>query len=425
MNSRILIPMALIILLPIQFIYAQPQGYTLIYSPARAYYVDWMNVKAVYMKEDGEKLYFYIEYYGAIPSSGEYYRGALIYIDADRNPRTGEINEIRGEPGGVLGADYFIHFRLSGDSSIWKASLSKWNDTSENWDYNIKELTPNMRYGSNYMEIWVDKRDIGYTQNGIDFYIVTWSGVNAIPGADLSYTIGSSIKKIKIDGDPSDWGSISPLVTFPPRYIDPPELEVSSIYVANDDENLYFRIDTRGKPTTRVNGGKLYRYFFVDLDTDNNDNTGHKWFGGAEFIIDASFIANLSKEAHVEYCRYDNWNWYSIENSGDFNDIFEFRIPLSPLGLSSGQTIGILIEGWGGLEYSGHLTYPPNITPSQPQHETIPPFPPEQESPVTKTSSDILYLLPILLLVIPLLFIYRRRSEEKKEEEIVRILLSE
>lgn len=364
MNSRIPIPMALIILLPIQFIYAQPQGYTLIYSPARAYYVDWMNVKAVYMKEDGEKLYFYIEYYGAIPSSGEYERSAYIYIDADRNPRTGEINEIRGEPGGVLGADYFIYFRLSGDSSIWEASLSKWNDTwyyikdgyyIRDWHY-IKELTPNMRYGSNYMEIWVDKRDIGYTQNGIDFYIDTYSVVNvilsvvnAIPGADLSYTIGSSIKKIKIDGDPSDWGSISPLVTFPPRYIDPPELEVSSIYVANDDENLYFRIDTRGKPTTRVNGGKLYRYFFVGLDTDNNDNTGHKWYGGAEFIIDASFIANLSKEAHVEYCRYDNWNWYNIENSGDFNDIFEFRIPLSPLGLSSGQTIGILIEGRGVL----------------------------------------------------------------------------
>jgi hypothetical protein len=58
----------------------------------------------------------------------------------------------------------------------------------------------------------------------------------------LAYIIGSLVRKIKIDGDSNDWGSVSPLITFPPRSINPPELEISSIYIANDDENLYFRM---------------------------------------------------------------------------------------------------------------------------------------------------------------------------------------
>ena len=45
---------------PFLFVHGQPQGYTLIYSPPRAYYVDWMDVKAVYMKEEGNRLYFYV-----------------------------------------------------------------------------------------------------------------------------------------------------------------------------------------------------------------------------------------------------------------------------------------------------------------------------------------------------------------------------
>ena len=423
--------MTLIILLsPFPFVYGQPQGYVLIYSPPRAYNADWMDVKAVYMKEEGDKLYFYIEYYGAIPSSEDYERHISIYIDVDRNPQTGDID--RG-----LGVDYTIDLYLSGDNSEFSAELFKWNNTSR-LGYGIKELTPNVRTGLNYMEVWVDKRDIGYTQKGIDFYIYTSSGVRAIRDTELNYVIGSSVKEIKVDGDSNDWGSVSPLITFPPRSINPPELEVSSIYVANDDENLYFRIDTRGKPTMMVNGGTLYRVFYVYLDTDNNDSTGDKKHGGAEFIITAFFKTSLSKRTYVEYSGYDGQFWYEIgDSAADFNNIFEFKVPLSFLELGSGQTIGIHIEGWGRLvryiPQSGYLTYYPNITPSKPsEQQQTPPSPPpqqtpEQKSPVTKTSAsaDILYLLPILLLAIPLVFIYRRRSKERKEEEIVRILLSE
>jgi len=98
------------------------------------------------MKEEGTRLYFYVEYYGAIPSSYDYSRAIYIYMDTDRNPQTGSF---RNE----LGRDYY--FYLTGDNSSSSASLSKWNSTSKSWNYGIKGLKPNARLapGLNYMEI--------------------------------------------------------------------------------------------------------------------------------------------------------------------------------------------------------------------------------------------------------------------------------
>jgi len=291
-------------------------------------------------------------------------------MDIDRNPQTGKAS--RG-----LGRDYYVYFYLTGDNSLSYATLNKWNSTSNSWK-NIKSLMPNARLapGLSHMEIWVDKQDIGYTQNGIDFYIVSDSYVKAIPGAELTYVIGSSVKQITVDGEPGDWSSIAPLVTFRYRSINPPEFEVSNVYVANDDENLYFKLDTRGKPTTSINEGELYRAFDVYLDTDNNDNTGYILEGGVEFEVVAYFNANISKYTGEIYEKYNgtgrDWSWHEIEgprNPSDFNSVFEFKTPLRLLGLGSGQKVGIRIESifWWGLERYipnfGHLTYPPDTTP--------------------------------------------------------------
>lgn len=102
---------------------SQPQGYTLVYSAPRAYGVDWMDVKALYMKTEENRLYFYIEYYGAMPNSKDYYREIGVYMDTDRNIQTGGVSN-------ELGRDYYIYFYLYGDNSSSSASLFKWNSTS-------------------------------------------------------------------------------------------------------------------------------------------------------------------------------------------------------------------------------------------------------------------------------------------------------
>ncbi len=364
---RIFLSLALIIILQLTsfpFFHGQPQGYTLIYSPSRAYYVDWMDVKAIYMKTEGNRLYFYIEYYGAMPSSRDYERGMEIYMDTDRNPQTGQVHE-------GLGVDYFFYFVLRGDNSSCQAPLLKWHSNS--WEF-IKDLKTSMRLapGLSYMEIWVDQEDIWYTQYGIDFYIRSHSSVvEAIPRTELTYVIGSSKKEITVDGESGDWSTINPLVIFPSRSINPPELEISSIYVANDDENLYFRFDARGKPTTTVSEGNLFRWFNVFLDMDYNNNTGDIEYGGAEFKVYTTFDARPSKHTEISYEKHTGTGWSQLESPSnflDFNNVFELKIPLSLLGLTPGRTVGIYVAGESSLyrriPESDHLTYhPPDNTP--------------------------------------------------------------
>ncbi|MEM3712520.1 MAG: hypothetical protein QXR97_03175 [Thermoproteota archaeon] len=77
--KTIFIAMTSLLMLVVLRAAGQPQGYILVYSPPRAYGVDWMEIKAVYVKTEGNRLYFYIEYYGAIPSSGDYERNIHIH----------------------------------------------------------------------------------------------------------------------------------------------------------------------------------------------------------------------------------------------------------------------------------------------------------------------------------------------------------
>ncbi|MEM2940981.1 MAG: hypothetical protein QW304_05470 [Thermoproteota archaeon] len=348
---------------------SQPQGYTLVYSPPRAYGVDWMDVKAVYMKTEGSRLYFYAEYYGAMPNSEDCYRDLQIYMDTDRSTETGSVSN-------ELGRDYYIEFYLYGDNSTYYAWLYRLNSTANSWQ-GVKNLRPNMKLAPelSYMEIWVDQQDIGYTARGIDFYMVSYAEVKAMPTTELSYVIGSSVKQITVDGNPGDWGDITPLATFQSRSINPSELEISNIYVANDAENLYMRIDTRGTPTASINTGTLSRYLYPYLDTDNNNATGYSSYSGADFYASVSFSANPAKNNYIDYYRYTgtggDWNWQWVAGgsaSSNFNSVFEFKIPLSYLGLSSGERVGLyMYRRWWYLYRSipkpvYSLTYPSATT---------------------------------------------------------------
>jgi hypothetical protein len=164
------------------------------------------------------------------------------------------------------------------------------------------------------------------------------------------------------------------LKTFQSRGINPPEFEVSSIYVANDNENLYFRFDTRSKPTKTFNAGKLWRGFSVFLDTDNKNNTGYVGYGGygggAELLVDVYFYTDASEYTLVRYYKYagtgSDSSWKEIErssNSSDFNNVFEFKIPL--IGIETGRTVGLSIPSyvWSFRSQTSILSYPPDTTP--------------------------------------------------------------
>jgi len=363
--KTIFIAMTSLLMLVVLRAAGQPQGYTLVYSPSRAYGVDWMEIKAVYVKTEGNRLYFYIEYYGAIPSSGDYTRNIHIYMDTDRNNQT-------GMPRNKLGVDSWFYFNLLGDNSSAYAWLYyRWNSTTRSWFG--KNLMPNMKRapGLDHMEIWVDQQDIGYTPGGMNLRMEAWSYVEAIPKTELNYVVGSSAKQITVDGDPGDWGTMPPLISFTPRSVNPPEMEASGIYIADDAENLYIRLDTRGTPTASLSTGSLARLLAVYFDIDNNDATGCFLYGGAEFRIMAYFYAEPKSNPYLICHRYigtgrdEKWENVSIEGAIGLNSVLEFKAPLSSLGLSSGQTVGIYVPktSWNLYLSTPVLTFLPDTTP--------------------------------------------------------------
>jgi len=324
-------------LLAVLPVYSQPLGYELVYSLPRSYHVDWMDVKAVYIKDERDRLYFYIEYYGAIPNSSNYSREIIILIDTN----------------GDRDADYAIIYELSGDASYSSTRAKRW--VNQRWERLWSGESGVMQApGLSYMEVWLDKRVIGYIWHGevgFSMWSLTYVWENT-PKHEWNYVIGSSVKRINVDGDSSDWGYAAPLVTFPLRSFNPTGFEISRVYIANDDENLYFRIDTRERPTIGFDQYDvlLYQILEIYFDTDNDDNTGDAEHSGAEFKAEIIFEASREGESsrmHLLRYSYDHWfgsyEYDRYVSFSDFNNVFEFKIPFRLLGISSKQ-IGIMME---------------------------------------------------------------------------------
>jgi hypothetical protein len=204
--------------------------------------------------------------------------------------------------------------------------------------------------GLGYLEFSVGKEDIGYGSGGIKFYVGAYSFVVSMPSTELSYVVGSNSRKVSVDGVASDWGSSVPLVSFQARGITPSELEVSALYVANDAENLYVRIDARGKPSSSIESGTLGRELFIYIDTDNNNDTGYKAYGGADFYVYVSFNARPDKYTYVSYYRYAGTGGDSklqyvsgTTANANYDAVYEFKVPLGLLGLKPQQKIGIYL----------------------------------------------------------------------------------
>lgn len=76
--------------------------------------------------------------------------------------------------------------------------------------------------------------------------------------------VNAVFRTITVDGDPSDWTGIEPLVTDPKEGVPPlisPAEDIKAVYTAHDNDNLYFRMSlyewTNGETTPKY-------YFYID-----------------------------------------------------------------------------------------------------------------------------------------------------------------
>ncbi|MEM2732441.1 MAG: hypothetical protein QXM66_02925 [Nitrososphaerota archaeon] len=191
-----------------------------------------------------------------------------------------------------------------------------------------------------YVEVKINKSDIRYTSRGFNFYVVTTgergrSGIK--PWLDeFSYIIDSITKNIKVDGEASDWGGVQPLITLGPSQDTPQHFSVSKIYVANDNENLYIRVDTFEKPRVTVDHGEIRRYLYFFIDNDSNDASRDAHYSGADTYVEVEFFSRRDKFNNISYYAYtgekkewyEEWSLLSTSNSSsDFDEIFNYEYP--------------------------------------------------------------------------------------------------
>jgi len=328
------------------FVSGQPQGYTLVLSPTQYFSAaPWMNVKSIYMKAESNRLYWYIEYAGVMPSDSRSYRNAYVYMDTDKTISTG------GQYNG-RGMDYYLYFYLYGDNSSSYVRLYKWNATSQSYGSQPTTVTGLTRKsGLDYLEVWVDQQAAGYSAQGLYFYIDHYADTTGVTDASGEYIMGSHQRSITLDGNAGDWGDTPASITFPALSTVPAELEASAFCIANDQDNLYFRIDMRGTPTKSIEAGKIRRNLYVYVDTDDNNATGHLSTGGSEYELYLSSYTGVTRSGYVTMYRYvgtgEDWNFEWMDE-GDatvaHDNTFEALIPLTKLGLGASGKIHLYIE---------------------------------------------------------------------------------
>jgi len=297
-----------------------------------------MSVKALYAKAEGGKLYWYLEFHGAIPNSSNYRRSWYLYMDTDRDARTGYVSN-RG------GWDYYMYFSLRGDNSSATMRLYRYNSTT-GWYQHIRSFEATLKPQLAYMEMWVEQQAIGYTPNGLLFYSNIYSYVTGTPEADGAYELGSNRRSIVVDGNAGDWGNSQPALVFPSVSVEPAELVPSALYVANDDDNLYFRVDVRGTPSMPMEAASLERYVYAYLDLDADETTGNVNDRGAEGYTYAAFSTGASKYGYTYYYRYvlaSSSFEYTWSGQAAHDSAFEWSVPLSTLGLTTSGNIKLFV----------------------------------------------------------------------------------
>ena len=105
--------------------------------------------------------------------------------------------------------------------------------------------------------------------------------------------VSADLRTITVDGEVSDWDGLMPLITDPEGdQTGGPEEDIKAVYVANDAECLYFRMElyTEVPEGVEVFGetnfdGEEYAYIFF---IDSIPGVGDPDYGGADYAIEYS-----------------------------------------------------------------------------------------------------------------------------------------
>lgn len=243
------------------------------------------DVKDVYITWDTTDLYVRIDVYGAISATAGDYN---VHLDTDMNATTG------ADSWADIGTDYRLNVYAG------KSFLRKWTGLPfpENWETTIVDLPE--AYSGSVLETSVPLSAIDFA--GEMDVVVGCSPIDVAPqDTYITYTVGTHVAPIVVDGIPDDWVGISKIFTDSAGDAADAAIDITDCYVANDvDGYVYIRMDISG-----VMDPSLDCLGYLDTDQDPNTGWLYPWGVGVDDLAEAYDIDGTILEAK-SYFSYPN-----------------------------------------------------------------------------------------------------------------------
>lgn len=155
---------------------------------------------------------------------------------------------------------------------------------------------------------------------------------------------------IIVDGDPSDWAGITPIISDLSGDTPYGVADVKDVYMTWDATNLYVRIDVYGNISATAGD------YNVDLDTDMNATTGADWWAdiGTDYRLNVyagkSFLRKWTGLPFPE-----NWETTIVDLPEAYSgSILETSVPLSAINFSGEMDV---VVGCSPIDVAPQDTY--------------------------------------------------------------------
>jgi photosystem II stability/assembly factor-like uncharacterized protein len=143
--------------------------------------------------------------------------------------------------------------------------------------------------------------------------------------------------EICVDGEPSDWQGIEPIVADPVGDALSDDTDLKALYVANDTEFLYFMLEFGGREPNS------HYQIMLDMDLDGVDDHNILVISPDEPNGPTMYLKPLSQTAPLRYVS---------EDIAVFGQVVEARIPLAEIDTEGFHITQVSIADWTGQEYT-------------------------------------------------------------------------
>lgn len=170
------------------------------------------------------------------------------------------------------------------------------------------------------------------------FVLITLFCLYGMANAGLVFDYLIPPKTITVDGDPSDWSGIEPIITDSQGDgLGGPGTDIKAVYLAKDDDFLYWRIDTQNgtfsfNPDTFIGPGIVFYDLHKLLQNGRIPTGGVEAFINTKHLNGPNNPPELAPGIAVWYAEDDYWKYKEGgPGFGAVGTVAEGKIPLSYL----------------------------------------------------------------------------------------------